>query len=183
MGHVFQMPVIIWSTITQNALSSGKQEVGSFSSVKKTEISVQHDKSQISETRLAMQSFAYQNPQFPVSLDSSLLSKKKPTSQFELPHRAWASPQTSSRKRSSSLGLPRSYNKVLGSSLNRRVSGGLMIDWWEKQIATAVSVTVLTIRKLQRCWNQWSKIQNRILVLRWPNLFTFIINVKVLRCV
>lgn len=170
MGHIFQMPVIIWSTITQNALSSGKQEVGSFSSVKKTEISVQHDKSQISETRLAMQSFTYQNPQFSISLDSSLLSKEKPTCQLEMLHRALASPQTSSRKRSSSLGLPRSYSKVLCSSLNRRVSGGLMIDWWEKQIATAVPIIVLNIRKLQHCWNQWPKIQNRILVLRWPNL-------------
>lgn len=146
MGHIFQMPAIIWSTITQNALSSGKQEVGSFSSVKKTEISVQHDKSQISEARLAMQSFTYHNPQFPVSLDSSLLSKKKPSRQLELPHRAWASPQTPSRKRSSSLGLPRSYGKVLCSGLNRRLSSGLVIDRWEKQLANAVPIIVWSIR-------------------------------------
>lgn len=124
MGHIFQMPAIIWSTITQNALSSGKQEVGSFSSVKKTEISVQHDKSQISETRLAMQSFTYQNPQFSISLDSSLLSKEKPTCQLEMLHRALASPQNSSRKRSSS---PRPAMLLQQSTLLKSQQKG---QWW-----------------------------------------------------
>lgn len=58
--------------ITQNALSSGKQEVGSFYSLKKTEVSVQHDKSQISEALIAMRRFIYQSPHLPISLDSSL---------------------------------------------------------------------------------------------------------------
>lgn len=99
--------------------------MGSFSSVKKTEISVRHDKPQISETWLAMQSFTYQNPQLPISLDSTHSFWRR--NLLASLNCLWASQGTSSRRRSSSLVLSRFCSKILCQSLNRRVYARLMV--------------------------------------------------------
>lgn len=142
--------------------------MGSFSCVKKTEISVQHDKPQISETLLSMQIFTYQNPQFlsPSELKAYLL--------------AWRATQAlgfHAKQLEKKELLPRPA-MLLQEKSQWKSQRWLMKDWWEKQMATPVPIIGLTIHKFQCCWNRWPNIQKRILVLRWHHLLILIINVR-----